>query len=143
MRGLRLILFAYCLLAALAGTIGIVLFGSQLSAEGRAISTAQAELNQLEQRHEDARDELLALREKQRLERDDYSAQQAIEASAATQVAIEKEAALQLELDMSRQANEGARSALQKRQTQLIPLLALTLLHWLLCPLVYRRKGQA
>ena len=142
MKGLRLIIFGYCLLAALAGTLAIGLLGVQVGKQNGLLQAQFGQIEQLAEQHEDARDELLALREKQRLERDNYSAQQAIEASANTQVAIDREAQLQLELDINKSAHSAAKTALRQRETRLVPLLALTLLHWLLCPIVYRRKGQ-
>lgn len=142
MKGIRLIVFAYCLLGALAGSATTAIFGTRLSKESAQLDELAAALSAAQATHQTAKDELLALREKQRVERDNYNAQQAIEASANTQVAIEKESQLlQVVDDLERQHSTG-RQELQQRQTKLVPLIALTLFHFLLIPLTFRRRGQ-
>ncbi len=143
MKGLRLIIFSYCLLAALAGTAATGLFAARLGNQAAQLREIAQSVETTEKLHESAKDELLALREKQRMERDNYTAQQAIEASTNTQVAIDKEEQLLTMLDDLKAQYQVERAALQQQQTKLVPLLALTLLHWLLVPLTFRRKSQA
>lgn len=140
MKGLRLILLGYCLLAALSGSVLTLVFGSAL-ARSSAVVRHQAEiLESTKQNFQDAQAYALRQRETQRMGRDNFTPEQAIEASTEAQAAIAEEQRLEAQLDSDQKLLDSQRKTLAQHQTRLVPLIALTIFHWLLVPLVYRRR---
>jgi hypothetical protein len=138
---LRRILVVYLLFGALVFTAWLIAVGTGTAAESRRLAARNGDLEQLRVQYDEAHDEALQLREKQRQERDNYSGQQAIEASAAAQAAIEHEQTLLGKIEETENSLAADREALGKKQRSLVPIIALCLIHWLLLPLVTAKRS--